>query len=124
MTERGINVGALLDAAEPAHGVQRSRCAVCGADRSDLLWLVHAARDTEVLCTAHRDGALLCLGPPRPMPAPQCSGCGAHEVVAQWPARTLGIDEPAIFACRSCFAGSVAALAAEHSEPTIEEHRT
>lgn len=109
-------LGGLRDAAEPAHGVQSARCAVCGEQRPEQLRTVNAGtsgRVTEVLCLAHRAAALRRLGPPRPTDRECCVSCGAFGIVATDFTYTVA-GQPVVMACRTCFTASVAALVAEH----------
>lgn len=105
--------GPLLDAADPAHGVQPDRCVVCATERD--LTRTHLDGPASIVCLPHYDAAMRRLGSPRLTSVRTCTRCPGDDpdrfgVTAAWPLGTHQQGQAVIYACRRHLAESIAAL--------------
>lgn len=124
--------GQLLDAADPAHGIQPDACLVCRTTDARQLHRVSLyppdlaaaglpAGRPPVVCLAHYEAALRSLGQPTPAGNHNsCIAChhgdtGYFATVAVWPLRLTSAAQPTYRACVRHLAGAIASLTQEAS---------
>lgn len=106
------------NAADPTHGVQPHRCAVCGTDRDLIQLPVHGA--PQQLCEGCYRAVMHHIGPPsHPGSVNTCTGrdcSNPYGVVAVWPRNSMHHHgQASIRTCPEHLAASITALAAERA---------
>lgn len=112
------------DAADPTHGVQPHRCAVCGTGRDLIAMPLHGA--PQQLCESCYRTVMHRIGPPsHPGTVHTCTGRGCtnpYGITAIWPRNSQHYQGQSIRACPEHLADAIVAQAAEHAAASTPEN--